>query len=277
MTNDSQLAYLLNLGFEIELCQQALEENATLEDATEWILNPSRPPTLIRQELTSSRPVSSSSELSKLEWTDKGVTDRDIRQTQRKEFNKIASELKKERQLEREARQRALREIQEDKEQRKQRTHKHATNKIETKPTQVASNSSSSSSNEQQAFIQLKLTDSSTIRQTFPAQTTIKELVDFVSKKESNLNQNNVTPSLISLVNVFPRRTYTNEDGSLSLRDAGFLPNVSLNVHISKHVVDPESEDITAEGDTDNQSLNESIQGNDSNSDMVKQKDKVFV
>ncbi|RCH81586.1 hypothetical protein CU098_007550, partial [Rhizopus stolonifer] len=67
---------------------------------------------------------------------------------------------------------------------------------------------------------------------------------------------------------VFPRRTYTNEDGSLSLRDAGFLPNVSLNVHILKHVVDPESEDITAEGDTDNQSLNESIQGNDSNSDM---------
>lgn len=34
--NDSHLAYLLSLGFEIELCKQALIENTTLEDATEW-------------------------------------------------------------------------------------------------------------------------------------------------------------------------------------------------------------------------------------------------
>lgn len=34
--NDSNLAYLLGLGFEMELCKQALQQNATLEDATEW-------------------------------------------------------------------------------------------------------------------------------------------------------------------------------------------------------------------------------------------------
>jgi hypothetical protein len=34
--NDSNLAYLLSLGFELELCKQALQQNATLEDATEW-------------------------------------------------------------------------------------------------------------------------------------------------------------------------------------------------------------------------------------------------
>lgn len=34
--NDSDLAYLLSLGFELELCKQALQQNATLADATEW-------------------------------------------------------------------------------------------------------------------------------------------------------------------------------------------------------------------------------------------------
>ena len=36
VVNDNHLAYLLSLGFELELCQQALRDNATLEDATEW-------------------------------------------------------------------------------------------------------------------------------------------------------------------------------------------------------------------------------------------------
>jgi hypothetical protein len=36
VTNDSHLAYLLSLGFELELCKQALNQNTTLEDATEW-------------------------------------------------------------------------------------------------------------------------------------------------------------------------------------------------------------------------------------------------
>lgn len=34
--NDTHLAYLLSLGFELDLCKQALTQNSTLENATEW-------------------------------------------------------------------------------------------------------------------------------------------------------------------------------------------------------------------------------------------------
>jgi hypothetical protein len=38
IVNDSQLAYLLSLGFDIDLCKQALAQNCTLENATEWYI-----------------------------------------------------------------------------------------------------------------------------------------------------------------------------------------------------------------------------------------------
>lgn len=36
IVDDTNLAYLLSLGFEIDLCKQALIQNSTLENATEW-------------------------------------------------------------------------------------------------------------------------------------------------------------------------------------------------------------------------------------------------
>lgn len=36
LVNDNHLAYLLSLGFELDLCKQALALNSTLENATEW-------------------------------------------------------------------------------------------------------------------------------------------------------------------------------------------------------------------------------------------------
>lgn len=36
MINDSHLAYLLSLGFDMDLCKQALAQNSSLESATDW-------------------------------------------------------------------------------------------------------------------------------------------------------------------------------------------------------------------------------------------------
>ena len=48
---------------------------------------------------------------------------------------------------------------------------------------------------------------------------------------------------ILKKMKVFPRRTYTNQDSSVTLRDAGFLPNISLNVHISRHEESPVIDD----------------------------------
>jgi hypothetical protein len=60
----------------------------------------------------------------------------------------------------------------------------------------------------------------------------VDDLLDFVHTKELAWNPN-VVKDTISLINVFPRRVYTHNDGSLDMKSAGFLPNVSLNVNIA--------------------------------------------
>jgi hypothetical protein len=106
-------------------------------------LNPSHPPTLnlgldLSQPHSSSGPLSSSSSLSQVKTVNKVNTllskffilfmqnallkerqDREIKLQQKNKFEKIQNELKKDKQLEKEARQRALLDIKEDQEKRK--------------------------------------------------------------------------------------------------------------------------------------------------------------
>ena len=36
IVNDTNLAYLLSLGYDIQLCKQALEQHSSLEHAVNW-------------------------------------------------------------------------------------------------------------------------------------------------------------------------------------------------------------------------------------------------
>ncbi|KAL0140888.1 hypothetical protein V8B55DRAFT_1511305 [Mucor lusitanicus] len=229
--NDSNLAYLLGLGFEMELCKQALQQNATLEDATEWILNPSRPPTSPVSKLDFSRPISSSSTFStqpKISIEKRQKDDQVTKDMQKKKFDRIANDLKKERIAEREARRRALIDIKEDRESRKLRGH--TTTKPDTRQARqspATSTSKPESDKDQFAFIQFKWTNSTTLRQKFPHDTKMMQVLEFVKEKESKTP--NATLDNISLISTYPKRIYTVQDAALDMKEAGFLPNVTLN------------------------------------------------
>ncbi|KAL9541508.1 hypothetical protein MBANPS3_009089 [Mucor bainieri] len=244
--NDSNLAYLLGLGFEIELCRQALQQNATLEDATEWILNPSRPPTSPVSKLDYSRPILSSSTqstLPKIPIEKKQKDDQVIKDVQKKKFDRIANDLKKERIAEREAKRRALMNIKEDRESRKLRSHaKSNTAQARQLPTsETKSKEQAPSEKYQSAFIQFKWTNSTTLRQKFPPDTKMMQVLEFVLEKESK--SANAAIDNISLISTFPKRIYTVQDAALDMREAGFLPNVTLNVNIAAPVTKPPEEE----------------------------------
>ncbi|OAD08068.1 hypothetical protein MUCCIDRAFT_158304 [Mucor lusitanicus CBS 277.49] len=231
--NDSNLAYLLGLGFEMELCKQALQQNATLEDATEWILNPSRPPTSPVSKLDFSRPISSSSTFStqpKISIEKRQKDDQVTKDMQKKKFDRIANDLKKERIAEREARRRALIDIKEDRESRKLRGH--TTTKPDTRQARqspATSTSKPESDKDQFAFIQ------------FPHDTKMMQVLEFVKEKESKTP--NATLDNISLISTYPKRIYTVQDAALDMKEAGFLPNVTLNVNIAAPVIEPQEQE----------------------------------
>ncbi|OBZ84307.1 F-box/LRR-repeat protein 16 [Choanephora cucurbitarum] len=230
--NDNHLAYLLSLGFELELCQQALRDNATLEDATEWILNPNRAP-VPKFQKSIATPSKTYANLAHSDTSNFQRENEELKQTQLKKSEKFTKELKKAKHLEREAKRKVLADIHEDKERRRNRLHYSDNNKHSTSSQPMPD--PNRTCHLDQAFVQLKLTNSSTVRQSFPSDLMIGELLDFVCDKEKSLNQSDISTDSVSLTNVFPRRTYTNQDSSVTLRDAGFLPNISLNVHISRH------------------------------------------
>ncbi|KAI7867073.1 uncharacterized protein EV154DRAFT_571777 [Mucor mucedo] len=288
--DDNNLAYLLSLGFELDLCRQALSQNSTMENATEWILNPSRAPVLNLTQTSSipkkaetndmdlSVPYSSGSHL-KFKSHENDLRDKayeESRRAQQKKFEQIANELRKDKIMEREAKKRALLEIKNDHEKRKckggpskasslpvnktlterermqielkkkkkleqeqkQRVLEDIQNDKNDKKDKRSKLSSTSftttlstpqKANAIEAFIQFKLSDASTIRQKFPLTARVKDLLEFIFEKELVLH-NAITINNISLVCVFPRRVFTLDDGALDMKEANFLPNVSLNV-----------------------------------------------
>ncbi|GAN01220.1 conserved hypothetical protein [Mucor ambiguus] len=243
--NDSNLAYLLSLGFEIELCRQALQQNSTLEDATEWILNPSRPPASPVNTLDYSKPIASSSTLSappKISIEKKQKDDQVTKEMQKKKFDRIANDLKRERTAEREARRKALIDIKEDRESRKLRGHtKPNTTQTIQPPTSTAKPGEPTADKDQFAFIQFKWTDSTTLRQKFPPNTKMMQVLEFVKEKEAKTP--NAAIENISLISTFPKRIYTVQDAALDMREAGFLPNVTLNVNIAAPITESQEEE----------------------------------
>lgn len=304
MINDSHLAYLLSLGFDMDLCKQALTQNSSLESATDWILNPSKPPTL-NLGIDLSKPYSSSSQLaSPLTTQQDPAKEKEMEESkiqQKKNFERIAKELRKDKIMEKEARQRALSDIKSDQEKRRATGSRHSNNtaaesnsskerneqlterqriqlaikkekqldrerkqrilqdirndqkdkkaRLATATVTEPKNATSASSSSEVssvAFIQFKLSNGSSIREKFPATTLVSELFTFVLSKECELHQD-INLSDLSLVCSFPRRSYTIADGELNVEEAGFLPNVVLNVAVVRPEIPTSMEGVETE------------------------------
>ncbi|KAI9487380.1 MAG: hypothetical protein EXX96DRAFT_628159 [Benjaminiella poitrasii] len=256
--SDDHLAHLLSLGFDIELCRQALRANSTLEDATEWILNPNRQSTL---KLDLTKPIASSSALSPfakpmMTEEEKRRENEDSRLLQKKKFERIAHNLSQEKKSEREARRKALLDIENDKQRRRKaktnldigvqhNNFADNNNQSSFEATKAATRTTNLNSSEQKfTYIQFKLTNSAVVREKFLLGATVKDALTFILDKEKEILAQQQSSSAsaiapfelsienISLDSVFPRKTFTNKDGSLDMHEAGFFPNVSLNVKL---------------------------------------------
>ncbi|KAI9493539.1 hypothetical protein BDB00DRAFT_822371 [Zychaea mexicana] len=152
------------------------------------------------------------------------------------EYEKTQQEIKKQRRLDREAKNRTLREIQEDRENMRRR-HINA-----NKPSTVAGTTTRASSleaptkkpavqsNRDFALVQFKLRDGSTVRQQFQASAQLFELYAFAREKENSAGKAPLGNGRLRLISAFPKREFTEDEGLMTVQDAGFVPNVSLNV-----------------------------------------------
>ncbi|KAI9255402.1 hypothetical protein EDC94DRAFT_226919 [Helicostylum pulchrum] len=287
LVNDNNLAYLLSLGFELDLCKQALTINSTLENATEWILDPTHPPVLRLSPPNFASPTSpvsntdrstpyvSASQPSTFSTRPDALKEaQEIKLTQKKKFEDISNELKKDKMMEREARQRALADIKEDREKRKLKAQPSSSSKCSSpanltereriqvnlkeekkldqeqrrrilanirndqkdRKSRVSVSSSvgntvSSSSSSSQS----KEKGQDAIIQKFSASSKVSELIEFALTKERTVN-NSVTIENLSLFCAFPRKMFTINNGTMNMQEAGFLPNVSLNVLVALSV-----------------------------------------
>ncbi|KAI8096087.1 hypothetical protein BDF21DRAFT_489497 [Thamnidium elegans] len=291
IVNDNNLAYLLSLGFELDLCKQALTLNSTLENATEWILDPTHPPILSLSptfELPNSSvsntdrstPYASASQPSSFSTRPDALKEaQEIKLAQKKKFENISNELKRDKMMEKEAKQRALVDIKEDREKRKLKAQPSSASKcsssanltereriqlhlkeekkldqeqrrrilanirndqkdrksrvsVSSSVGNTVSSSPQPKDKGQDAIIQLKLTNGSTVRQKFSASSKVIELIEFALTKERTVD-NSVTLENLSLCCVYPRKNFTVNNGAMDMQEAGFLPNVSLNVLVA--------------------------------------------
>ncbi|ORX52795.1 RNI-like protein [Hesseltinella vesiculosa] len=114
-------------------------------------------------------------------------------------------------------------------------------------PQQPTTSSSKPTVTDGTALIQFKLIDGTTVHQRFPAATRLNDVIHFVLTKESQATD-------VILVSPYPRRIFTKEQGSMTVAEAGFLPNVSLNVSKAQERVSmPHSVDISNVSSPDQQ------------------------
>ncbi|KAG0254467.1 hypothetical protein BG011_005769 [Mortierella polycephala] len=167
---------------------------------------------------------------------------------------KRADKAKKDRAEARLAKQRALNDLKEDRENRKVRAH-----------GAVAASSSASSvvpQQQQQApapttpgashtMVQIRLKNGIVLKRSLESSATIKDLFDFARSEDGNVGSAD-----ISLIQPFPRREYTLVDGDLTLSEAGLCPSCSLNVFVQTPIpapqpINPGGARLSADTDTD--------------------------
>ncbi|KAG0238857.1 hypothetical protein BGW42_000018 [Actinomortierella wolfii] len=153
----------------------------------------------------------------------------------KKEAEQLAEKSKKFKQLEREARQRALQAIREDREKLKSR-------QISSVPTQSAPQPSPSSSSpagtstsmatsertttKTTTMVQLRLKNGTVLKRSFDSNAPLQQVFDTVFQEDSSIGQN------ITLIQPFPRREFSLLEAQQTLREAGLCPSCSLIVHL---------------------------------------------
>ncbi|CAO3610043.1 unnamed protein product [Cunninghamella echinulata] len=126
----------------------------------------------------------------------------------------------------------------------------------------------SSSKSSTTALIQFKLSNGTTIRHTFDNTTTLGSLYEYVYQQESSLRQSIQKNQQLLLISAFPRRTFGQEETNMTVLEAGFVPNVSLNVSISP----PSDQDDNNPNTTENIEIDQS--NNDGWSDGYSEEDE---
>ncbi|KAI8099485.1 uncharacterized protein BX664DRAFT_321371 [Halteromyces radiatus] len=307
---DANLSQLLNLGFDHELCIQALSQHNDVQQAIEWILTlqeengtttsnveiPWNNTPFINTTTTSNDSYQDQQELERqrtasakeaLKLRQQRRLDQQARQRalndikeDRAYVNQIRpkstispsqntptshhldthqvilahnqQEIKKQRQLDRLAKQRILDQIKMDRLDKRKKLQQPSSSRTSSATT-IASNPLAAVEKENQipqmtasqqhhdsdnmndtisqtALIQLKLRNGQTVRHSFDANERIQDIFQFVKEQEAGGNHSFGVDDQVLLISAFPRRTFGSEESNISVRDAGFMPNVSLNV-----------------------------------------------
>ncbi|KAF7731998.1 hypothetical protein EC973_007103 [Apophysomyces ossiformis] len=144
------------------------------------------------------------------------------------ERTRIVQEIQEQNRLDRLARVKVLEDIKRDQQDRKSRSDTMLTQRKNI-PLSVPSQQKKPSE-APFAIVQFKLSNGKTVREKFPQDALLKSLCEFAENEETKHNRALKNAESIELISAFPKRVFTREDGDLTVRDAGFVPNVSLNV-----------------------------------------------
>ncbi|KAG0309204.1 hypothetical protein BGZ98_004504 [Dissophora globulifera] len=149
------------------------------------------------------------------------------------EATRRAEKSKRERMEARQARERTLNALKEDRENRKLRGHA-AANVSPNEPISTTPAAPLAVSNKP-TMVQLRLKSGSVIKKSFDSGATIKDLFEL-----ARLEDGGIGSADISLIQPFPRREFTAIDSNLSLQDTGLSPSCSLNVFVQTPIPAPQ-------------------------------------
>ncbi|KAG2218240.1 hypothetical protein INT45_002759 [Circinella minor] len=141
------------------------------------------------------------------------------------EYEKTQQEIRKQKRLDRESKNKALKEIQQDRENMKLRHQPVNRSSLSTIGT-----SSKPINNKNNALIQFKLSNGSTVRKQFPANAFLSELYAFAREKENEIENIAMGNNPLRLISAFPKQEFIEGEKLITVQAAGFIPNVSLNV-----------------------------------------------
>ncbi|GJJ74481.1 hypothetical protein EMPS_06839 [Entomortierella parvispora] len=168
------------------------------------------------------------------------------------EANRRAEKVKKDKAMERLARQRTLNAFKEDQEARKLRSQGGAGASSSVTASAAAAMpgalpqpmESVSTSNpapqpstpaSAKTMVQIRLKNGSVLKKSLDCTSTLKDLFDIARAEDGHLGNAD-----ISLIQPFPRREFTSIEGSLTLVEAGLVPSCSLNVFVQAPIVAPQ-------------------------------------
>ncbi|KAI9007957.1 hypothetical protein CLU79DRAFT_777262 [Phycomyces nitens] len=132
-------------------------------------------------------------------------------------------EIKVQRMLDNEAKKKALENIKQDREAKK-----NAGSLAQPKPV-VISRPQSTTQSSGSALIQIRISDGSSYRKSFPSSTPFYQVFEWVLNQEKAADRQVVPQEQVSLVSTFPKLSLTGHE-DVTLLDAGFVPNVSLHL-----------------------------------------------